>query len=115
LSAANNYLNTVMAAYASDQSTPLDRTLLQIETQHWLAQQAMRGLYPDAPVTTIGEFLRTQQDELLQQGSPLRPPDCLRCAGDATWLSDSASAVTRFTWPAAQYDNVSPNVPTTVE
>jgi hypothetical protein len=74
LSAANNYLNTVMAAYASDQSAPLDRTLLQIETQHWLAQQAMRGLFPDAPVTTIGEFLRAQQDELMQQGSPFALP-----------------------------------------
>lgn len=74
LNAANSYLDTVMAAYASDQSTPLDRTLLQIETQHWLAQQAMRGLYPDAPVTTIGELLRTQQDVLTQQGTPLALP-----------------------------------------
>jgi hypothetical protein len=74
LNAANNYLNTVMAAYAGDQSTPLDQALLQIETQHWLVQQAMRGLYPDAPVTTIGEFLRTQQDVLAQQGAPLALP-----------------------------------------
>lgn len=74
LNAANSYLNTVMAAYAGDQSTPRDQALLQIETQHWLAQQAMRGLYPDAPVATIGEFLRTQQDVLAQQGAPLALP-----------------------------------------
>lgn len=74
LNAAHNYLDTVMAAYASAQQAPLEQTLLQIETQHWLAQQAMRGLYPNAPVTTIGELLRTYQDELMRQGSPLALP-----------------------------------------
>lgn len=74
LSAAHSYLETVMAAYASDAATPLDQALLRVETQHWLAQQSMRGLYPNAPVTTIGEFLRTQQDELMRLGAPLALP-----------------------------------------
>ena len=74
LGAANNYLTTVMAAYASEQTAPLDKAMLQIETQHWLAQQAERGLYPDAPVSTIGELLRGLQDQLALQGSPLALP-----------------------------------------
>ena len=74
LGAANNYLTTVMTAYANDQAAPLDKAMLQIETQHWLAQQAARGLYPDAPVTTIGELLRGLQDELARQGSALALP-----------------------------------------
>ncbi|HAJ34285.1 MAG TPA: hypothetical protein DCL15_01145 [Chloroflexi bacterium] len=74
LNAAHSYLATVMAAYASDQSALFERTLLQLETQHWLAQQAMHGFYPNAPVATIGELLRTHQDELTQQGNPLALP-----------------------------------------
>jgi hypothetical protein len=74
LGAANNYLTTVMTAYANEQTAPLDKAMLQIETQHWLAQQAERGLYPDAPVTSIGELLRGLQDELALQGSPLALP-----------------------------------------
>lgn len=74
LSAAHSYLETVMAAYAGEQGALVDQALLRIETQHWLAQQAVRGLYPHAPMMTIGELLRTQQDALRQQGSPLALP-----------------------------------------
>lgn len=74
LDAANNYLSTVMTAYATEQATPTAQTRLKVETQHWLAQQAARGLYPGAPVTTIGELLRSLQDDLAQAGDPLALP-----------------------------------------
>lgn len=74
LSAANNTLSAIMGAYANDQPTPLDKALLQIETQHWLAQQAVRSLYPDAPATTIGDLLRSLQDDLTRQENPLALP-----------------------------------------
>lgn len=74
LSAANGFLNTVMAAYAADQPAALDKALLQIETQHWLAAQAMRGLYPNAPIASISESLRGLQDDLKRQGTPLALP-----------------------------------------
>jgi len=74
LTAANGFLNSVMAANAADQPTELDKALLQIETQHWLAAQAMRGLYPNAPIATISELLRGLQDDLKRQGTPLALP-----------------------------------------
>jgi hypothetical protein len=74
LNAANGFLNSVMAAYANDQPTELDKTLLQIETQHWLAAQMMAGLYPDAPANNISELLRSLQDDLKRQGTPLALP-----------------------------------------
>ena len=74
LTAANGFLNSVMAAYAADQPTELDKALLQIETQHWLAVQAMRGLYPNAPLPNLSELLRSLQDDLKRQGAPLALP-----------------------------------------
>jgi hypothetical protein len=74
LAAAHGFLNTVMAAYAAEQPSALEKTLLQIETQHWLAAQAMRGLYPNAPIANISEVLRGLQDELKRQGNPLALP-----------------------------------------
>jgi hypothetical protein len=70
LNAANGFLNSVMVAYANDQPTALDKSLLQIETQHWLASQAMAGLYPNAPMSNISELLRSVQDDLKRQGIP---------------------------------------------
>ncbi len=74
LAAAHGFLNMVMAAYAAEQPGALEKTLLQIETQHWLAAQAMRGLYPNAPRANISEVLRGLQDELKRQGDPLALP-----------------------------------------
>lgn len=74
LNAANGFLNSVMAANANDQATALDKTLLQIETQHWLAAQMMAGLYPNAPANNISELLRSLQDDLIRQGAPLALP-----------------------------------------
>ncbi|MFN3981117.1 MAG: hypothetical protein ACK4SA_12120, partial [Caldilinea sp.] len=74
LAAAHGFLNTVMAAYATEQPSALEKTVLQIETQHWLAAQAMRGLYPNAPTANISEVLRGLQDELKRQGDPLALP-----------------------------------------
>lgn len=74
LTTANGFLNSVMAAYAADQPNALEKTLLQIETQHWLATQAMRGLYPNAPTGNISELLRSLQDDLKRQGAPLALP-----------------------------------------
>ena len=74
LTAANGFLNSVMAAYAADQPTELDKALLQVETQHWLAVQAMRGLYPNAPLSNLSELLRSLQDDLKRQGAPMALP-----------------------------------------
>lgn len=74
LNQVHHFLRTVLMAYANEQPTAQAGALLQVEIQHWLALQALRGLYPGAPLDEIGEVLRSQQNELQRLGQPLALP-----------------------------------------
>ncbi len=74
LSADHVFLNSLMMAFVVDQPTATQKLLLQVEIHHWAAAQAMRGLYPNAPTNDIGELLRSLQEELRREGTPLALP-----------------------------------------
>lgn len=74
LNADHVFLNSLMTAFVVDQPTATQRLLLQVESHHWTAAQAMRGLYPNAPTNDIGELLRSLQEELRREGTPLALP-----------------------------------------
>ncbi|MCS6826134.1 MAG: hypothetical protein NZ553_05900 [Caldilinea sp.] len=68
------FLNSLMTAFVVDRPTTTEQRLLQVESHHWAAAQAMRGLYPNAPTDDIGELLRGLQEELRREGTPLALP-----------------------------------------
>lgn len=74
LNASHSFLNTVFDALAAAQATPLEQAMLRVEAQHWMAEQAERGLYPNAPVQDIGQRLRVTQDDLARLVEPVALP-----------------------------------------
>lgn len=67
-------LRSVMETYAAERPTATEQLLFQAEVHHWMAAQAARGLYPNAPIRDIGELLRGLQQELQRQGTPMALP-----------------------------------------
>lgn len=74
LNANSVFLNSLMTAFAAERPARTEQLLLQVESHHWAAAQAMRGLYPNAPTADISELLRGLQEELRRQGTPLALP-----------------------------------------
>ena len=70
LAALDTYIDSLMRALADSQPSPAEQAMTRIEGRHWLAEQAERGLYPDAPVGDISEALRIAQDDLSRLGLP---------------------------------------------
>ncbi|MCB9114461.1 MAG: hypothetical protein M9936_30880 [Caldilinea sp.] len=70
LAALDTYIDSLVRALADSQPSPVEQAMVRIEGRHWLAEQAERGLYADAPVGDISEQLRIAQDDLARLGSP---------------------------------------------
>jgi len=74
LVALNASIDTLMRALADSQPSPVEQAMVRIEGRHWLAEQAERGFYPNAPMRDLSEQLRIAQDALAQLGLPVALP-----------------------------------------
>ena len=74
LAAQDSYIDSLVRALADTQPAPDQQAMVRIEGQHWLAQQAARGLNPNAPLANITEALRIAQDDLARLGTPVALP-----------------------------------------
>lgn len=71
--AYNDYANA-LDGFAAAQLTPLEQALQRAENQHWLAEQAERGLYTAMSMNDLSERVRIVQDDVARQGTPLALP-----------------------------------------
>jgi len=76
-------MNALIAAQVNEETDPLRRPVLRLETLQWLALQAELGFYPNAPLGDLSSQMEATQAELETLAVPPDLPLFYEIGGDA--------------------------------